>query len=665
MSKDISGLSAALERGKLSVKLAAVSAVTSFILCGVTFFARAFFYDAAIDVFFMGFFPFLFALIFSLSAILRSKTFCRMLTEEEEKLLLERRKENVASILDVSEDVRFSAQRHLQNFDKYFPSVLAVVSALLGAFLTYIFWTKEALPEDALVFDALIMRNLAFLSIICAVFAFFGGIFLTGQSRVREFRWLRPVGSMMVFGGIVMLFSAAAALLQSYNVSDWNVYFAKITLFIECVVTAEFLISFVIEFYRPRSSAVVRPVYESRLLTIFAEPGGVMRNIALALDYQFGFNISNTSVYLFLRKVFVPTLMFWAMLLWIFTAIGEVGPGEIGIRERFGKAVGEDLNPGLHLKLPWPFEKIVIVPVDELQMVVVGRKEPETAKNLSPEEKRKLEQTAERVLLWNGESHYAEEDAFLVGGSESKDKKSSFSEALLQTSFPIYYRAKRDMVRNYAYQMANIPEALLAIGQAEATAYLASSDFFKVISTDRDKLCSELRTRIQKRCDDLEMGIEIVSVDMKGAHPPIGKAKSDKDDKESFATDVAESFQLPIIALEKAKALKREADSEAYILNRETVEEKARILADAEVERDRTMELAKADAALFQEQAKAFDQQKTLYMLRTKLDFLTNDYKEIRKFLISKELKSRIYEFNFEEKAKLDLLEDGGLNLNK
>ena len=59
-----------------------------------------------------------------------------MLQEEEEKRLLERRKESVGNILDVSEDVRFAAARTLKNFEKYLPSVLAVLSFVLGALIT-------------------------------------------------------------------------------------------------------------------------------------------------------------------------------------------------------------------------------------------------------------------------------------------------------------------------------------------------------------------------------------------------------------------------------------------------------------------------------------------------------------------------------------------------
>ena len=47
----------------------------------------------------------------------------------------------------------------------------------------------------------------------------------------------------------------------------------------------ELVVNFIIEFYRPRSLGESRPVFESQLLSLFTEPGGVLRNIASALDY--------------------------------------------------------------------------------------------------------------------------------------------------------------------------------------------------------------------------------------------------------------------------------------------------------------------------------------------------------------------------------------------
>ena len=33
-----------------------------------------------------------------------------------------------------------------------------------------------------------------------------------------------------------------------------------------------------------------------------------------------------------------------------------VGPGEVGVKLRFGRVIASDLQPGLHFRLAWPFE---------------------------------------------------------------------------------------------------------------------------------------------------------------------------------------------------------------------------------------------------------------------------------------------------------------------
>ncbi len=646
------GLSVPAERVQLCGKLSVVSIVLCAVLCTVAFLAHAVFEWSGLPVFAYSLYPLFFALLFSAVSFVRARFSAAMLREEEEKALLERRKENVSSILDVSEDVRFSARRILANFDKYLPSAVALFSMLAGAVILYSLQVDP--PEDG---SKELLRtgvpqspvNLAFLSIVCAAFAFFGGVFLTGQSREKEFRWLRPVGSMLILSGLVMFLSAAAALLYVYGKTAFEPYFAKGVFGLECVLTAEFLVSFVIEFYRPRTGGEMRPVYESRVLAIFTEPGGVVRNIAESLDYQFGFKVSGTSVYLFLRKVFVPALMIWAFLLWAFTSLSEVGPGEIGIRQRFGAAAGTDLEPGVHWKLPWPMEKIICVPVEQMQCVIVGK----TGKDKDSD----LDRT---VILWEGD-HSSMEDPFLVAAKETDGRDISYSVAILETSLPIYYRAKKDAVRDYAFQFENIPSTLLSVGKAEATGYFASTDFLADISSAREQVCADLKARIQKQCDALQMGIEIVSVNMSGAHPPLGKAKNEKD-KNAIDTNVAEAFQLIVIAQEEAKATCSKAGVAKAVIENSAQVEALQISSDAETYRYHTVELAKAEADLFQSRVQAFRAEPEIFALRTYLDFLTNDCRELRKFVVAKELVSRIYEFDFKEKAKLDLLEDPAFN---
>ena len=45
-----------------------------------------------------------------------------------------------------------------------------------------------------------------------------------------------------------------------------------------------------------------------------------------------------------------------ALCLWIGSGLFTVGPGDVGLRLRFGRVMASDLEPGLHFRLPWPFE---------------------------------------------------------------------------------------------------------------------------------------------------------------------------------------------------------------------------------------------------------------------------------------------------------------------
>ena len=267
------------------------------------------------------------------------------------------------------------------------------------------------------------------------------------------------------------------------------------------------------------------------------------------------------------------------------------------------------------------------------------------------------------VILWN-KDHYITEDPFLVATKRNVipqkkaagDEAISHSVAILETTLPIYYRADRNRIRDYAYNFNNIPDTLLAIGKAEATAYFASADFDSAISDGRENACNDLKERIQSQCDAMNMGIEIISVNMMDAHPPIGKEGDPK--KDIPATNVAEAYQDYVIAKEEVKAMKSAASSDATKIAAEGWTAALKIDSSAQIYKDRVIHLANAEKDLFAEQLKAFRAAPEMFKLRLYLDFIVNDCKDKRKFILSKSLTSRIYELNFEEKAKLNLLEE-------
>ncbi len=635
----IGDLSGTIERARLAGRIAIISLVLSFILAVVVIVAGPATKWAGMEIFTLSLYPVTLAFLFSVCALVHSAFLRKMAEEEQEKLILEQRKSNVNSILDVSEDVRFTAKRTLENFNKYIPSAVSLLVFLLSVPAFWYFWKHSTLGSAdpaTLVLTPKNPINLAFLGAISALFAYFTGVFLVGQSRIREFRYLRPVGSWLICFAIVLFVSAVSALFINYGRTGWAAPLTRIFFWILAVFAAEHLVSFIIEFYRPRTLEEVRPVYESRLLAIFTEPGGVVRNISDSLDYQFGFQISRTGIYLVLRKAIVPALMVWAAVLWLFTCIAEVNPGEIGIREVFGAVNRESapLDAGIHFKLPWPCEKILRVPVKNVQEATLG-----SVLNAGRNAK---------VILWTGDN-YQHENKFLVAVKQ-QGKTGAQLASILEVSLPVFYTADPEKPFDYAFNFDNVKETLVAVGQAEATRYFASTDFITDISSGREQVAVNLYDRIQKACDRIGLGIKLVGINMHDAHPPIGS------DEPGGAIDVAGAFQDVVCAQEDAVKMISKANEYSITTVESAKVEATRILGAAEAYKYDTASVALADASRFESQLESYRHLPGMFKLRTYLDFLENDCSDIRKYIISNEIDVRNLVLNLEEKPSLDLL---------
>jgi hypothetical protein len=67
--------------------------------------------------------------------------------------------------------------------------------------------------------------------------------------------------------------------------------------------------------------------------------------------------------------------------------------------------------------------------------------------------------------------------------------------------------------------------------------------------------------------------------------------------------------------------------------------------------------VAQAEGERFNKQRQAYLVMPELYKLRTYLDMLEKDCAETRKYIISSSIPNEIYELNFEQKARLDLID--------
>lgn len=618
-----------IEKSRLLCRVSIIIGICAFAMASVVLFSGIVKTWMGSDSYALILIPYILVAILAFSSAVFGFLDSKAAMEEEDRLLLEKRKEKQA--FETGEDVLFTSARAFRNFKKYTPLILALINSFIIGFLLFLYWKYWAVRVDIPVPGNPLQA--AFVSIMLSILSVFGGVFCIGQSRERAFRWLRPAGAWLILSFILGTLATFAILMQKFDLPSWDFYVARFAFIILAVLGIELLVNLIIEFYRPRISAEERPVFESRILALFTEPGGMVRNIADTLDYQFGFKVSKTWLYIFLEKSLTPLIIVWLAAFWLFTCIGEVGPDEVGVRENFGRRIEskQPLPAGIYLKLPWPFGRIARFPAHKIQEINIG---PEL---IDEKGNKKLPE----VILWST-SHYAGEGRFLVA-AEREVSGNEVPVSFMAAFLPIQYKIRKDDVVDYAYRHENPDKTLKAIAEREIARYFASADMLKIMSVERGKTIKELTENIQKAADEMELGVEIIKVNLHDAHPP--------------ANEVALAFQDVVGAQEERET--EVLSSEVYrnkvlpIIEAET----KKLIADAETYRDNAVKISEAEKVRFGKQLSAYQQMPEMFVLHTYLDFLENDCKAVRKYIVPVSSRYDVYIINLEEKTRLDLTE--------
>ncbi len=624
------------DRARLLTKLSVVGAIGSLILLASVLVLAS---TRGGDVLALAAIPFALSLFFSLTSLIYSILFGAVQREDEEKRLLARRME--ARALNVEEDVRFTAGRSFANYTRFAPFVIAGASAVIIGLMLWKNTAVWALRDGAAVTMNGSPVHTALIAAVLMMVSVFAGAFMVGQSRMPGFRWLRPVGAWLMMGFLTLCASAVSAVCYSSNLPKVDPIVTQVFFWAFVVLAAEFVTNSVIEFYRPRTLGESRPVFESQLLALFTEPGGVWRNIASALDYQFGFKVSGTWIYGFFERSFFPVLILWAVLIWGFTMVHEVGPNNVGIKERFGKVVSGTLEPGIYWTLPYPFGGIKQFSCTEVKRLVIGES-LESAK----------ERANSPVVLWTN-AHGGAKEPFIVAVKEpereskkavAKDELnvSSSSISFVNMAIPIEYRIRKDGVMKFAYD--NIaPEALLKkLGEQAVVTYLAGSTMDNLMASGRGDAEAALKRDLQLLADQNSLGVEIIRVAIMDAHPPVEQvapayqnviASIEEKDTEILKAKAYEYTVLPEAAA-RAYEIENAARSKAYA---------AQVVAAAESER-------------FEKQLESFRSMEEMFVLNAMMDVLSAEGSSVRKFIVPANLKKQLYEVNLETNERLDLV---------
>ncbi|MHC4992989.1 MAG: SPFH domain-containing protein, partial [Planctomycetota bacterium] len=236
--------------------------------------------------------------------------------------------------------------------------------------------------------------------------------------------------------------------------------------------------------------------------------------------------ITSSWGYQLLVRSFAWLLAFGALVLIGLNMIVVVEPHQQAVKLSGGAIVGGVHGSGIMWKAPWPFATAAVYDIDRIRSVHL------TARRIENPD----------VQAWAKDIETDTElDPFIVGGSRDDlvadlETSTADSEAvqvelfsLVDAEISLDYRIRTDGLLDFlqfstprqrrGQQLDMQESALRALALRVVTRYLSGLALGDVIAEGRGALVTSLRQRIQKAWDDMNTGVELVSVNIPMMRP--------------------------------------------------------------------------------------------------------------------------------------------------
>ena len=589
--------------------------------------------------------------LISFFGFIQSHLIDRERVEALEMQELDRTQGNESLFAGAAEDA-YPARNARRQFEKWVVpafSVLVLIGQALGLWWIYgelKDWTGGPTPDGAVL-------SIMFFGLFMVVL-FMMGKYSAGLARMDGQELLRPGANYMLLGSVI---SAAAVLAQAasfFGYSAWDKGITWVVFAVIAVSALENLVTLVLEIYRPRlDDKKARLLYDSRLIGLLGQPGGLVSTATQALDYQFGFKVSETWFYKYLEQKLALIIAIQVAVLFLSSSFVVIQQNEEAFLERFGKR-NDHLLPGFSFKLPWPIDKVYRYKTKKIQNFVLGVLDKDEAAKPNSGDPEDVQ-----VLLWtsqhnHGSSKDPEQNYNMIVASSDVLLNTVASDSvpvnLLTVSIPVQYRINN--LTNWVYNTDNAGSMLQKLSMRAVTRYLIGVDINELMGPGRTKAQEELKKDIQQQVDIQQLGAEIVFVGLQDIHPPVGQTEQSK-----ASGGVAESYEKVNVAqlhseTNRLGALRYKAGKVPQARGAAS-----ELLAKARSESTNKVAKAKAEAGRFDQQMSAFNAAPSVYKTRSKLDAFQRATKGVRKYILSDPENRDIINLELQDKLRSDLLD--------
>ncbi len=244
----------------------------------------------------------------------------------------------------------------------------------------------------------------------------------------------------------------------------------------------------------------------------------------------------------------------------------SVKPDELGVVLRFGEFHRQE-GPGLHYRLPYPVEEVLLPQVTRQNSIEVGMR------SLG----------GSRSSVTNVARDVPEESLMLTG-----------DENIVDVDFVVFWRINaeaRDPVtgqtgaEQFLFNIQNPEPTVKAVAESAMREVVGQSDIQPILTQDRQKIEQAVQTLMQKTLDSYGAGILVTRVQMQKVDPP---------------TKVIDAFRDVQAAKADQERIQNEAQAYANRIVPEARGQAERILQAAEGYKQQTVQEATGQAARFE-----------------------------------------------------------------
>ncbi|MBN1626226.1 MAG: protease modulator HflK family protein [Deltaproteobacteria bacterium] len=411
---------------------------------------------------------------------------------------------------------------------------IGVMLTIVAGSLIFKFITAESQPIENSLVSGLIFLAFSFVSYFIYRFETQVGEDVNSIGLISDGMHSRAdMVASLVTGFALILYTVGL------NLDRW------VSLFIALFVLAfavETITNVVMDFFRVEKDSIHRYRFSRVFFVLFNKDAFYEKSKGVRSFIEKRFKFTGlTKIIQRTLLVLVPAAVIAVLLSSVFFMVGI---NEKAVVERFGRPVNTNkpIEPGLHIKWPWPVDRAVKVDASTIKSMNIGN----------------IVSDQSLALLWT--KGHGTEETFLTGDNN-----------FFYPYIVVHYKIKE--VFQYLYKNLDPEKTVNETAHQIATHLFSRQKFYDIASTNRERLEKEMFESLSARLDELEAGIEIISVHFKDIHPPISVADSFEkviagyQDKQRIINE-ALGYQYNTIPASRGNAVKETEAAGGYITER-------------------------------------------------------------------------------------------------